>query len=308
MVLAEPVYFAWPSPTLTPNFVTLTKLSLWKSSASEGTLSWILASTPQLEHLVYDHCRMVNCGMPNWECLPRYCQRSLYPYYHSSCPRCASGGGDLKDWYFLSCRILSEALSHIGSTLKSLTLRVRFETDEYTEVTDPYYGGMDAENLVGVSGRLIGLKDMPKLTSLEIPWVLLFGWEADTPEAYLWPLGDQAKLTFQHDVADLSEYQWSDVLPESIEVLHLRHDFNTFRHYQYSLRAIVALTKQLLSEKEERFKALCCLSLLLMRHLSYEYAYKDWPTESDALHRLCSEIGIIYGIVQDAPPLRYEEQ
>jgi hypothetical protein len=217
-------------------------------------------------------------------------------------------GGDLKNWYFLSCRILSEALSHLRSTLKSLTLRVRFETDEYTEVTDPYYSGMDAGNLVGVSGRLIGLKDMPKLTSLDIPRVLLFGWEADTPEAYLWPLGDHAKLTFQHDVADLSEYQWSDVLPESIEVIRLCHDFNNFRHYQYSVRAIVALNKQLLSEKEERFKALRCLSLLLMRHLSHEYTCKDWPMESDALYRLYSEIGIIYDIVRDAPPLRYEKQ
>jgi hypothetical protein len=77
-MMTEPVIFAWPSSTLIPNLPSLSRLVLRKATLMPRTLGKLLACTPRLQHLSYEHVRSVAWGSPQWADYVIYCP--LRPY------------------------------------------------------------------------------------------------------------------------------------------------------------------------------------------------------------------------------------
>ena len=70
--------------------------------------------------------------------------------------------------HYLDCAKLSTVLSYVKSSLKSLIIRIRF-FDEWA-VPDEFRG---------MTGRIVPLRNFESITKLEIPMVMLFGWDPE---------------------------------------------------------------------------------------------------------------------------------
>lgn len=237
VVFPEPVVFAWPRPSDKLLLTMLSSLVLRKSTSCERTLERILACTPFLKHLTYDHRRMAGCARPHWECLPHRCPQQLYPVNGNSyCYDCR--WHLTEEFNVIYCDRIDKALRHVQSSLVSLELKVAFEEDQGINIRDPLYSEMSQGVRCMIHGRLTSLRDMHKLRFPDIPWMFLFGWEADMLESNAYLCDLDAKLQLKDGSFDLTEYQWQDCLPASLDRLGLRDDMADFRYYQYSDRAL----------------------------------------------------------------------
>jgi hypothetical protein len=260
-VVTEPVVFGWPSPSLTPHLVSLSSLTFRASTLMPKTLGRLLSCTPALKHLVYEHVRSVGWGSPQWADYYLCCPQQLIV---ETCTRCR----DCLEWSprpikqeLFYCTHLDAALSHVKSTLQSLVLRVRFEPEHYEDIFEL---STDHATLCGMIGHLTLPRSMPLLTKLEVPWCMLFGWEADFPERYRngWRPDEAVSVFPEHggeESWDFSRFNWPDVLPSSITKLVLRDDLKAFQHYGYTRRATAVLVGRLLDQREKHFLELGCL-------------------------------------------------
>ncbi|KAF2133728.1 hypothetical protein P153DRAFT_362808 [Dothidotthia symphoricarpi CBS 119687] len=245
-ILIEPVIFAWPSPMMRPQTVSLSSLCLRKCTASGDTLSRILSHTSQLKHLVYDHHRMVMCYPPHWECEPQI-------YDPPTGWRRVS----------INCDGLSKALSYVRHTLQTLEIKVQFTPSILIELKDK----SNMLFLCGLIGRITHLPLMTRLTSLEIPWVLLSGWilnpvyegkDADIP---MW----------RHNNENFNNLHWPSVLPASLTRLRLRDDLSDFGTFQFGGNMPIALIEQLLETKTTYLRELVDLEFVFIWNRKYEY-------------------------------------
>jgi len=62
----------------------------------------------------------------------------------------------------------------VQHTLESLTLGIRFGEDRDLRIMDPMHSLSSGEVRVGMSGRIVVLKAVPRIAKLEIPWMFLF--------------------------------------------------------------------------------------------------------------------------------------
>jgi hypothetical protein len=130
-----------------PTASSLSTLILRKSSICERTIGQLLACTPRLKHLTYDHWRYIDWDWPGF-------------------------GGDRQ----IRCRLLNMALSHVKDSLESLIIKVRFVS---CEVEPPNHENSDYP--CSISGRLNVIRSMRKLRSVEVPWLLLHNWDSEVP-------------------------------------------------------------------------------------------------------------------------------
>lgn len=178
----EPVIFAWMGKT--PSTLSLKNLVLLNSLVLENTLKDLLSVTPALEHLTYGHWRYADLNYPS-----------------------RANANQLRCWR------LNNALVNIQNTLQSLVVKVAFQ----------YYEGVgfpDDSNFhgpIGVAGRLTVLKGMQKLTHLEIPWVVLFGWHAEVPVSWTNSLPDSLQdICLRNDLRRLIGYEWTDEMTSTL--------------------------------------------------------------------------------------------
>lgn len=123
--------FQWPSPSQKrPNLASLTTLKLTYCEAMEDALERILSSKPPLKELLYNY----------------------------------SAAEEFEGGYF-NLSTLSRALTHVCTTLGSLTLGIEFDSD----LVPAYSNGP-------FTGTLDSFHHFPHLTRLEIPFVMLTGW------------------------------------------------------------------------------------------------------------------------------------
>jgi hypothetical protein len=272
-ILSEPTVFAWPSPTEVPHAVWLSTLVLRSSTASEATLEMILSCTPNLKRLVYDHHRMVGMCDPHWECCEEFVRRErTIPTVLLHGPR------------------LSKALAHVKDTLESLVLKVRFTSDVWTEFKDL----QNSQYLCGMIGRVSGLEMMPKLTTLDISWVLLLGWEPD----YEWSPGMLLARTFIPE-ADTAGFPWSTIMPPNIQVLRIRDDLSDFWHYPHRSFDVNSLVKSIVSNHKRYFRALIRLDFVYISKWPYGQ-YRGSPELFETLTGICQRHGILTSTVQES--------
>jgi hypothetical protein len=272
-ILPEPTVFAWPSPTEVSHAASLSTLVLRKSTASEATLEMILSCTPNLKHLVYDHHRIVGMCDPHWQC----CEELALS--ERTRPRVLLHGPRL-----------SKALAHVKDTLESLVLKVRFTSDVWTEFKDL----QNSQHLCGMIGRVSGLEMMPKLTTLDISWVLLLGWEPD----YEWVPGMLVARPVIPE-ADTAGFPWSTIMPPTIQVLRIRDDLSDFWHYPHRSFDVNSLVKSIVSNHKQYFGAL--------NRLDFVYIWK-WTYERDRgpleliekLTSICQMHGILTSTVHES--------
>jgi hypothetical protein len=248
--MAEPVIFAWPSPSLIPTLTSLSRLVLRKSTLMPKTLERLLSCTPALKHLHYEHVRSVGWRSPQWADYEIECPLPVFDRRH--CGVCYCAPHRLKP-EFIHCTHLDAALSHVASTLESLVLKITFDA-EYTEQIDhPVTDAGYPRTLCGVIGHLGTLKSCTKLKEVEVPWCVLFGWEAEFPQKMQrwWTLD-----VVPHSNPEIDErFNWAAVLPlSSLTKLALRDDLSWFAHYGYSQRAIAALTRRLLFHSNNKLE------------------------------------------------------
>lgn len=271
----EPVIFAWPSPTKTPQAMILSTLELRNTTASEDTLGMILSCTPNLKHLVYDHHRMVALGMSHWKSY----QQLLW-------------SGAARPQVLLHGPRLSKALAHVKDTLQSLVLKVRFEGEVQIDIKDL----RNTNYLCGLIGRVSGLERMPKLTSLEISWVLLLGWQADYD-------GQPGILKKGPDIpeADIIGFSWPNILPPTMQLLRIRDDLSDFSHYPHQSIDQISLVKSLLISRETYFEALARVDFVSVRNFFYDHGLL--PTIlGEKLPELCHARGIASVAVRERCP------
>ncbi|KAF2182855.1 hypothetical protein K469DRAFT_221841 [Zopfia rhizophila CBS 207.26] len=168
--MTEPWQFRWnqASGSPAPRNECLTKLHLFRSNIRENTLGKLLAATPNLRCLHYEY-----------ECLfNRF------------------GPGAL----LLDISGLNNALSRVRSTLEECTISLGLASGSASSKEILQQG----LQLPPIQGTLTVLKEMKKLTKVEVPMILILGWFSDFA----------ARL--------------EEVLPTGIEELMLRDDFVNF--------------------------------------------------------------------------------
>lgn len=139
MVIELPRFanFAWPDPSERAPMRCLTSLVLPYCEANELALERLLASKPPLKRLVYNY----------------YCAESV----------------DHNKGYYFNLTTLSLALAHVQPTLESLTLFFEHQAPDADDY--PCY----AHGLF--NGTLASFYYFPHLVYLEVPFVMLTGWE-----------------------------------------------------------------------------------------------------------------------------------
>ncbi|KAF2007664.1 hypothetical protein P154DRAFT_516487 [Amniculicola lignicola CBS 123094] len=249
-VVREPVIFTWPGKA--PQLFNLSTLVLNKCSAPERTLEKILSCTPALKHLTYSHCRTVARDAPDYE----------YPVDPS----------EFESTNIIQCGRLDAALSHVQDTLETLVFTISYE-----DWPGVHVNSTRSLSTCGVTGRMGSIKTMSKLTSLEIPWVLLFGWEPEDPPC------------------------WTEFLPPTIQCLRIRDDMRQLSNYAWAGDSTVSRVEQLLDVRPQAFVAL--------NSICFTYIWVHWVTERSSegwydehfleLRALCESEGLACG-------LRYE--
>ncbi|KAF1849907.1 uncharacterized protein K460DRAFT_400007 [Cucurbitaria berberidis CBS 394.84] len=276
-IFLEPSVFAWPSPSITPRSESLLSLTLRKCTASEDTLEKILSCTPQLRHLVYDHYRMVACGIPHWESYKELCWT-----------------GTVRPKVLVHGPRLSKALAHVQSTLESLVLKVRFKSKGYYDIKD--LGNTDY--FCCLVGRVTGFDKMPNLTSLEISWALLLGWDPDFEEvqaSYRLDFDSQDPFTLDPGV---DHFPWPAILPSTIQTLRLRDDLSDFSHYPYRKIDPINLLEHLLYARKSSLRALARVEFLFI--WNQWYGREGWPKVlMKKLLDTCKRDGIKCRILQE---------
>lgn len=161
----------WDEPIPRPNernFTSnLTMLVLYRTMLPPLLLKEILCATPKLKSLYYD-------------------------YRCSLCPIDSHLSNDYS--LLFECSELLEALKEVRTTLQYLMIAFEF--------TDVRGSGDIIEGPFGTRGLLGSLRRFAKLSSLEIPWCLLFGEEVTLPMPRL-----------------------EDALPASLEFFRIRNDW-----------------------------------------------------------------------------------
>jgi hypothetical protein len=135
-------------------------------------------------------------------------------------------------------------------------LTLRFEEENYTNINE-YDQACWVQCMV--LGRMRWLTAMKNLETSEIPWVLLFGWEADLPDWLMRCGGHQeqgVKLPAGDADCDFSDYRLIDVLPSSLVGLRVRDDVGRMQRYGYTNRTDVGLVEQLMNARLLSFPAL----------------------------------------------------
>ncbi|KAI8938226.1 hypothetical protein NX059_005887 [Plenodomus lindquistii] len=232
VVAMEPVVFAWPSSS-EPKCMALTTLTLRQCTISEKTLARLLSCTPRLKHLTYDRWVIAGLGPPHWDDYSPDC-------FQVCTTNCFNEHMEYREF---NCRVLDEALVHVQDTLESLTIKLRFEM----QMKEGEGGLYDHDWMrCGVVGRMRSLRGMERLRVLEVPWVVLHGWEAGVA---------------------VEEERWEEVLPRGLGALRLRDDTSRLRYYKYDGETVEALVRQLVAWHVKAHSPLCNLAFL--------YAF-DW--------------------------------
>ena len=142
-MITEPWKFSWTEP-LAPCSITLTSLRLFRSNVSRSTLIHLLSATPNLKSFYYEHEVAFN---------------------HSTTSSIAP---------FLELDGLNAALSCVKNTLEHCQLILRLAPGSMS----PAQFNSSGSHLPAVEGTLSSLKAMPRLTYVEVPMVMLFGWNS----------------------------------------------------------------------------------------------------------------------------------
>ncbi len=153
---------------------SLTFLALRHTQLSEENMGGLLRAMPRLKSLEYhSHYDVDSGGRPG---------RSHQEYF--------------------DCEKLDNSLIHVTSTLESLVISIRFSSLQ---------SGVALGGFRGMKSRSISLRHVVKLEALEIPILLLFGWESDSQiiMSDLLPSGLQ-KLCLTDDLYELDESDWTD--------------------------------------------------------------------------------------------------
>lgn len=172
--MAQPWQFRW-SEAMAPRNTTLTSLRLFRTNITRSTLHQLLSATPNLKSFHYEQEIVFDSSAPR--------APSLAPYLEL--------GG------------LNSALACVRNTLEQCQLIFRLAPGS-TSASQYDPSGIQ---FPAVEGTLSILKEMPRLTKVEVPMIMFFGW---VPRSL-------AKL--------------EDVLPLSITDLTLRDDFVPFCYW-----------------------------------------------------------------------------
>jgi hypothetical protein len=104
--------------------------------------------------------------------------------------------------------------------------------------------------------------------------------------------GPNSKVELSTQAPDLSEYQWHDALPPSIEKLSLRDDLGDSRIFQYSDRLTIMLTKNLLTAQKS-FSRLQTLAFQSIWRGHDDHRMFGFPTAlEDVCRTLCAKDGM----------------
>lgn len=126
---------------------------------------------------------------------------------------------------YLDCERLYESISPVKSTLKNLKLSICFVTDVALDVNNG--GSYESGDAWGIKGSIGSLKDFEKLSQLEIPTPVLFGWSAATG----------VKL--------------SHILPSNLGTLILGRDLDPFWEYRRTDDPLMAKLDEILQDRSE---------------------------------------------------------
>jgi hypothetical protein len=282
-VFLEPVVFGWPSPTLTPQPAALSALILRKCTASEKVLEQILRCTPSLRHLVYDYHRLVAVGLAHYETYKED-EEPCWPL-----PK-----------VLIQCHILSKALAHVKDTLESLVIKIRFDSDSYTEIDCPW----NAQFSCCLVGRVKGLDEMPKMRSLEISWALLLGWGSRFCPWRHHPTEDNPEVVEYFEGFD--PCPWPTILPPNLERIRFRDDLSNFMHYDYARIVPEHVLEQLFPVRSKSFAKLIRWEFLYIYRLPYYEKSPsgiirvEWPyRKMRRIAVLCQRYNLLFEILRE---------
>ena len=222
--------YSWSTLSKRPPMKNLTHLTLPYCKANESALEQMLANEPPLKKLVYFYI----------------CDEDV----------------DYDRGYYFNLPTFSRALSHIQATLESLTVLLAHEAadvDTYPSYEQGFFNGC-----------LISLTDFQRLTHLEIPFVMLAGW----------------------DVVSRDTRPWAEMLPKSIQHLCLTDDLISWMSCDWEVRHWLERLDDLLVARVES-KSLVAPDLRTLE-VRRELSIYEWePIEEEEYHSLGKRYGII---------------
>ncbi|KAL8741323.1 MAG: hypothetical protein Q9190_006061, partial [Brigantiaea leucoxantha] len=167
-----PLELSWPRGE-TP-ISSITSLTLRHTGLMGEDLGQLLRATPSLQSLEY--------------------------HFHYDVDFRRRPGRSHQDLF--DCEQLDKSLTHVYNTLTKLILSIRFSSVQ----SDVDFGGFR-----GMKGRCTSLRHLTKLETLEIPILMLFGWEPD-PHIMMGDLLPSAlqTLSLTDDLYELEDSDWPD--------------------------------------------------------------------------------------------------
>ena len=209
--------FTWPDPLKRAPMMNLTSLTLPYCEANESALEGLLSSKPPLRNLVYN-------------------------YY------CAEDVSYSKGYYF-NLDTVSLALSHVKSTLQSLTIFFEHQAPDADDYPC-YANGLFV-------GTLAPFSCFPHLEYLEIAFVMLIGWEV-----------------VPHDVRPLAE-----MLPQSLRHLCLTDNLADWVSCDWEPKHVLErLCDLLAANKESKSQIARSLEAVEIRRRSVTF---EWEEEEE---------------------------
>lgn len=211
---------------------SLTSLILHHTQISEEMLGQLLLATPSL--------------------------RSLQ--YHSWFDIDSDGRLGRAHWEYFDCAKFRQSLEFVQGSLEHLVISVHFISLQ----TDVALGGFR-----GLVGRVENLHFFTDLLSLEIPIIVLLGWNADSPR----------KL--------------GDLLPPSLRHLFLTDDLHELGEDEWGDEAMLPLIQEFLEDREFGTSELKGISLIL------NHAQTEWCEEARTkLKTMCERARIQCSVVK----------
>ena len=229
--------FSWPEdPLKRAPMRSLTSLSLPSCEANEHALEQLLASKPPLKKLVYNY----SCAEP-----------------------VDAFGISRSTSYYLQLPTLYRAFSYVQSTLESLT----FSFEHQAIDAEDYPAYRHSHGLF--NGIVASFSQFPCLTYLELPFLMLTGWEV-----------------VPRDIQLLAE-----MLPSSIRHLCLTDNLADWRGSYWQVRHWLERLQDLLATREESIgKIAGGLEVIEMKR---ESTVMEWESEEEELFK---GLGQWYGV------------
>ncbi|KAL9632063.1 MAG: hypothetical protein Q9164_005544 [Protoblastenia rupestris] len=221
---------SWPTLSERPPMKNLTHLTLPYCKANESTLEQILASKPPLKKLVYDYM----------------CDEDV----------------SFDRGYYFNLPTFSQALSHIQATLESLTILLAHlapDVDTYACYEQGFFNGC-----------LAPLAGSQRLTYLEIPFLMLTGW----------------------NVVSRDTRPWAEMLPKSIQHLCLTDDLISWQDCDWEVRHWLERLEDLVVARVES-KSLIAPDLQTVEVQRKSDIYEWETTEEEGFYSLGKRYGII---------------